>query len=196
MTSADFFESINSEWKQMDVVPGVSVEGARKKKQRALYVLAGEVCLSLITIAAAFYFWSLQLGFLFNISGLVLFASGIHALLVNHRIAMPVVDWSDWSPQGLLEYQVELCNSAINKARYIIVSCIVLIAFTVFIILTALSRRELVPEYFEWLYASITLPIVLALGLWARWRIRSKSREYAQYKTLLEEFVAARNSEA
>lgn len=196
MSSAEFFESINSEWKQMDVVPGVSAEGARKKKQRALYVFIAEICLSLTTVAAAFYFWSLQLGFLFNVSGLVLFVSGLHALLVNQRIARPVVDWSDWTPQGLIEYHVESCSSAINKARYIIVSCIVLVVFTAFIVLTAFVRRELVPENFEWLYASITLPIVIALGLWARWRIHGKSREYAQYKSLLDDFIAARNSEA
>ncbi|NKB34796.1 MAG: hypothetical protein GKR91_17005 [Pseudomonadales bacterium] len=191
MTSADFLKSINAEWKQMDVVPGVSVDGARKKKQLAVMAFAGEIVLAIIAFGAALFFWSLQLGFLFNFSGLVLFASGLHALILNHRITRPVIIWSDWSPQGVIEYQLELCNSAMAKARYVIFSCIALTLFTAFIWIVAIVNRDLVPENFESLYSAFTLPIVIGLVLWARWRLRNKSNELAGYQELLQAFLAA-----
>ena len=191
MSDTDFVDSINSEWRQIDVVPGVSVEGARKKKRRIIMSLLGELLLTLVSIVVAIYFWSRQLGVFFNVAGLVLFISGLHALIINHRIARPVINWSDWSPQGLIEYQAKLCSSAIDRARYVLFSCLILVLFTVFVWIVSLFSKELLPLYFKWIYTGITLPIALGLTLWARWRISNKSREQSEFQALLNDYLAA-----
>lgn len=191
MSNTDFIESINSQWQQMDVVPGVSVEGARRKRRRVVMSLVGELLLTLVSLVVAFYFWSRQLGFFFNVSGLVLFVSGLHALFINHRITRPVINWSDWSPQGLIEYQATLCSSAISRARYVLFSCLILVLFTVFVWIVSFLSRDLLPLYFKWVYSGITLPIAIGLALWARRRISNKSKEQSKFQELINDYLTA-----
>jgi len=194
MTNSDYLTSLGKQWQQAGETPTISIVDAKRQQQLLQAYVIAELLVAIMTVGLAFYFWSRGRGLIFNVSGTVLFMSAVYALISNHRISRPVLSWEDWSPQGLIEYQKQSCVAALNKSHHVVFSCLVLLLFVVFIWTAGRFESVAMPAGFALFYTVITLPIVLILLAWSRWRITNKSIELETYARLLQEFKAVDES--
>ena len=194
MTNSDYLTSLGKQWQQAGKTPTISIADAKRRQQLLQAYVIAELLVAIMTAGLAYYFWSRGRGLIFNVSGAVLFMSAVYALISNHRISRPVLSWEDWSPQGLIEYQKQSCVAALNKSHHVVFSCLVLLLFVVFIWTAGRFESVAMPAGFALFYTVITLPVVVVLLAWSRWRITNKSIELETYARLLQEFKAVDES--
>jgi hypothetical protein len=191
MNDLDFFDALAKEW-QRDTA---ALEVSRRKAQRRYWMnrlaFAGEFLLGLFGAWTAWFFWQ-QDATVYTVSALVMFVSIVLSVWIGIRERIPLWHWHDWSPEGVLRYRVQLCESSLRLAAWCRFSSCVLLLFVVYIWVAALADPEAMPASFPAFYTFVILGTVTMLEWWARRQRSLRTRELRDLHDLLQSFDSAR----
>lgn len=175
------------EWRRL-ATGTIDIPAALRRRglQRAL--LGVETLGSGAMFAGALCFWLAGDGVVFRAAAAMFAASGILVLALALRSRSMLVQWSDWTPEGVLAFRIRECEVALLNARYGFVAIAGLMGFAALVWLAAELAWDSLPRNFHHLYAACVAASALLTASWSTWRIRTKRRERTQLWQLLEEF--------
>lgn len=180
MTDPDILE-LSHQWQRDNVALEVSLRKARWQYWQNRLAFGGELLLTALALWGAWFFWNLD-GAVFTVSAGVLLLAAVAGLRFSIRERMPLWHWHDWSPEGVLAYRIQRCESTLRVARSCKYSAAVLVAFLTYIWINA----DTLPEFFPRFYTGVVLVSVTLMLAWAHGQKRERTRELAQLRAMLD----------
>ncbi|MCF4008708.1 hypothetical protein [Rheinheimera sp. UJ63] len=105
---------------------------------------------------------------------LFLFAGAISMVLTSVSLHRPLLNYSDWSSQGLLLFRLEKCRTTVRYLRYNQYSCLALLLFVITLWGLAWWQPAQVPNILLQVYSFLVLP-GCAWGWWLFGRKRQQA---------------------
>jgi len=198
MSETELVNQLASQWQRQTqarqpLPPPTAAALKQQRRTRQVYLM--ELVMAAIGVIFGCLFLLSDRGGMVLLSACLLITSGLCSALISVKLRRPSMRWQDWRAEGLLAYSIQNCRSAISNARWLLVSCLILLGFTAFIVFRGMSEPQTMPENFHILYTLVTLPVTGLCMAWSRWRIINKRRQLAEYETTLSDFKLAREND-
>ena len=187
MTDPDDIGALSRAWRNITDEAELCVSAALRRQRVQALLLFLELAACGVALAAALCFWLAGAGVVYRVAGSLLVAAAVASGLLALRTRAGLGRWVDWTPEGVLAFRLRACQVALMNAKYALGSSAVLLLFAAFVWLAAELEWDVLPPGFHHLYAAVVATTVLAVAVWATWRIPAKRRERARLIALLEE---------
>lgn len=187
MTEDAEIETLARAWRGITDHVELSVAKALRRRRLQALTLLAEIALGAIVLAAAVHFWRVDDGIVYRVSALVLVATVVAHGFVARRMRSPLLNWADWTPEGVIAFRMRDCEAALVSARYATVGSVILLVFAAFVWLAVELGWDTLPPRFHVLYASVVACAVVVTTGWALWRRATKRAELERLRAILAE---------
>ncbi len=178
---------LSGAWRTISDETALSVPDTLRRRHRQRITLLLELLACGLALASALYFWLADDGWVHRAAAALFVAVAVVCGIVAVRTRGRLGAWADWTPDGVLAFRLRECEVALFSARSGLASCAVLIGFAAFVWLAAEFGWDVLPPGFPQFYAAVVSIVVLLGGSWSVWRIRTKRRQHARLRALLDE---------
>ena len=188
METSDLDRLMQAHWQaQKDFIPldAGRVQARQRTQKRRLWLdLSG----SAFSVGIGLLFWWLGNTTLFYIAGAMMVLSGIGSGILASRARKPLLDWGNWTPQGILEYRLRESETDLKLVRNTGYAVLALILFTLYLWWGSYFTPRIVPADFALRYTICVAPAVLLTLWWARRRRTRALRQQLEISAALKSF--------
>jgi hypothetical protein len=172
MAKPDIDEVLQHHWQAITPFISVDADKVQVRQRSQKLRLWSEFFGSALSLAIALLFWWQGTSTLTDIAGAVMFVSGIGSGILAKRARKPLLNWQDWTPQGVLEYRLKETDTTLKLIRNAFCAAALLCLFTLYLWWGSRFTPETVSVGFARLYSSFSVPAILLTVWWAgrQWR--------------------------
>lgn len=187
----ELFRGLAREWQQTQPnQPLPSLEQALRQQRRQRRVQVLQWTLSLLSLGVAGYFFLLPRSPVTVGAGVALVCATLADLWHTLRYRQPVTAWSDWSPQGLLNYRKQLLALELRSARHYVLHALALLVLTALLWGYAWSDPAFAATQFPQFFSACAVPVALFCAVYFGASLRRKRKAQQQLAALVDEFEA------
>jgi hypothetical protein len=183
------FARIAAAWRELPVDSTISTETALGKQHRHLVALLAEIAAGLVGLVAVAYFWLIADGWLNYTAGAVILSALIAGYFWGRAQQRRVINWSEWTPEGILRFHLESNEVALRNARAALVACAILILFALFLWIAEWTGSVGISQAAVRRFGAAALIVSISIVPWSLLQRRAKKRERSRIEELIRDWA-------
>ena len=188
MAKPDIDQLLQQHWQADKPFIAVDVSKVWERQQSQRHQLWAELFGSVLSLGIGLLFWWQGTSTLTDIAGAVMFVWGIGSAILARRARKPLLDWQNWTPQGILEYRLKETETALKLARSAVYAALLLFLFSLYLWWGSRFTPGTVSPGFALLYSSFSVPAILLTLWWAVRQRKATLERQREISTALQSF--------
>lgn len=188
MDTTELDQLLKQHWQASEPAIAVDVGKARQWQHSQQRRLWAELSGSVLSVAIGLLFWWQGTSTLTDIAGAVMFVSGVGSGILARRARQPLLDWQNWTPEGILDYRLKETETTLKLVRSAVYAALLLLLFTLYLWWASRMTPETVSSGFALLYSACSVPAILFTLGWAGVQRRRTLRRQQGIRAALQSF--------
>lgn len=188
MAKPDIDQLLQKQWQASQPFIAVDLGKLRARQQSQKQRLWAEIFFAALSFGIGLMFWWQGTSTLTDVAAAVMIVSGIGSGVLAARARKPLLDWENWTPEGILEYRLKETEAALKLVRSAVYAAVLLCLFSVYLWWGSRFTPGTVTQEFALLYSGFSVPAILATLGWAGWRRQKLLERRREISIALQSF--------